>query len=41
MVEQLSVLDLIIDTLVEHEKVLDEKITKFETLVDRIEEAIK
>ena len=39
--EQLSVLDLIIDTLVEHEKVLDEKIAKFETLVDRIEEAIK
>ena len=39
--KQLDILDLLIDTIQEHEKVLDDKIAKFETLVDRIEEAIK
>ena len=41
MAEQLTVLDLIIETIVEHEKVLDAKIQQFEALVERIEEAIK
>ena len=39
--KQLTVLDLIIETLAEHEKVLDSKIHKLELQIDRIEEAIK
>ena len=39
--EKIDTLDLLINVLQEHEKTLDEKIHKFEVIVERIESALK
>ena len=39
--EKIDTLDLLINVLREHEKSLDEKIHKFESLVERVEAALK